>query len=82
MVWVLCCGVGIVLWCGYCSVSFESFVLRHLVITTSVTPRNYPDSLPMEKNAYFRLACACLGVNSVCKCYSTRLLSCILESLL
>ena len=25
----------------YCFVSFESFVLRHLVITTSATPRNW-----------------------------------------
>ena len=40
-----CCGshcwLAFVLWCGYCSVSFESFVLRHLVITPSATPRNY-----------------------------------------
>ena len=39
---VLCCGVAILLWCGYCLLPFESFVLRHLVIATSVTPRNYP----------------------------------------
>ena len=29
---------------GYCLLSFQSFVLRHLVITTSVTPRNCPKS--------------------------------------
>ena len=49
VVWVLCCGVrivfgvGIVLWCWYCLVSFESFVLRHLVITTSATSKNHPN---------------------------------------
>ena len=40
-----CCGshcwLVFVLWCGYCSASFESFVLRHLVITPSATLRNY-----------------------------------------
>ena len=39
-----CCGnhcwLAIVLWCGYCLLSFESFVLRHLVIATSATSRN------------------------------------------
>ena len=34
------CWLAIVLWCGYCSMSFESFILRHLVIATSATPRN------------------------------------------
>ena len=45
-----CCGshcwLVFVLWCGYCSVSFESFVLRHLVITPSATPRNYQENKP------------------------------------
>ena len=35
------CWLIFVLWCGYCSASFESFVLRHLVMTPSATPRNY-----------------------------------------
>ena len=31
---------SIVLWRGFCSVSFQYFVLRHLVIASSTTPRN------------------------------------------
>ena len=31
---------SIVLWSGFCSVSFQSFVSRHLVIASSTTPRS------------------------------------------
>ena len=29
--------------CGYCPISFESLVLRHLANATSVTPKNCPN---------------------------------------
>ena len=51
-----CCGnycwLSIVLWCGYCLVPFESFVLRHLVIATSATPRNYQLFIPVIYTSY------------------------------
>ena len=34
------CCLSIVLLCGYCSLPFEFFVLRHSVIATSAKPRN------------------------------------------
>ena len=43
-----CCGNHC--WLAFVSVSFESFALRHLVITPSATPRNYQ---------YFRLLLFC-----------------------
>ena len=35
--------LAIVLRCGHCSVSFQTFVLRHLVVTLSTTPWKYHD---------------------------------------
>ena len=49
-----CCGnhywFAFVLWCGYCSVSFQSFVLRHLVITpeTDKTCRRHDEHRPLD----------------------------------
>ena len=44
-----CCGnycwLAFVLWCGYCSVSFQSFVLRHWCPQHQETTRNRPLNL-------------------------------------
>ena len=37
-----CCWLVIVLWCGYCSVSFHAFVLRHLVIAPVPNTKTLP----------------------------------------
>ena len=36
------CWLAIVLWCGYCSVSFHAFVLRHLVIAPVPNTKRLP----------------------------------------
>ena len=36
------CWFAFVLWCGYCSVSFQSFLLRHLVITPIYNTKKLP----------------------------------------
>ena len=54
-----CCGnycwLAFVLWCGYCSVSFQSFVLRHWCPQHQETPKTWlcPNFLLLPKKSEF-----------------------------